>query len=323
MSPSPPSASVEVNVGIDVSKASLDWAGRGPQPAAGQAPNTPAGWAQLAPTLAALRPARIVLEATGGLERGLVAALAAAGLPVIVINPRQARRFAQATGQLAKTDAIDRQVLAHFAEALRPAVRPLPSAQEQALRELLARYGQLVEMHTAELHRQAGATTPRVQASVQATLAFLERQLQDVQAELDQQIQQSPAWRAKDQLLQEVKSVGPVTSRTLLALVPELGRLNRQQIAALVGVAPFACDSGQCRGQRHIRGGRGPVRAVLYMATLSAVRWHPKLREFYQRLRQAGKRAKVALVAAMRKLLVLLNARMREYYQARPEPLPT
>lgn len=305
------SRSVEVSVGIDVSKAQLDWAAVGLD-ARGQVSNDEAGWAALVQTLKPCHPTWVILEATGGLERAAVAALGGAGLPVVVVNPRQVRDFAKALGQLAKTDRIDAQVLARFGQAVRPALRPLPSPQEQALRDLVQRYGQLVEACTAEQNRLKQAQNPRVRKSVLGTLRFLIRERKRIEKELDDTLHASPLWHEQDQLLQGVKGVGPVTVRMLLSQLPELGKVSRQQIAALVGVAPLNRDSGQYRGKRCIWGGRSPVRAVLYMATLTAVRHNPVLRKMYQRLVAAGKLKKVALVACMRKFLTILNAMLRD-----------
>jgi transposase len=260
--------------------------------------------------LQALAPALVVVEATGGLESPLVAALAAAGVPVVVINPRQARDFAKATGQLAKTDAIDAAVLAHFAEAVRPTPRPLPDAATQELRAFLGRRRQLVDMLTTERTRYPRAPAS-IQAAIQEHITWLEQQVARLDRDLDQRLQASPVWRATDTLLRSVPGVGPVLSRTFLAQVPELGTLNRQKIAAIVGVAPFNRDSGTLRGKRTIWGGRAPVRAVLYMATLVATRHNPVIQTFYRRLLAAGKAKKVALTACMRKLLTILNAMVK------------
>lgn len=304
-----PAAGPAVFVGIDVAKATLDIAVR-PSGERWQVSNDDAALKTLVPRLAAGAPTLIVLEATGGFERAVVAALAAAGLPVVVANPRQVRDFARATGQLAKTDAIDAQVLALFAERVRPAPRPLPDAAAQALDALLTRRRQLLEMLVAEKNR-LGLARPPVRKGITQHIRWLERQLGDVDAELDTLIEQSPVWRATDDLLRSVPGVGPILSRTLLGELPELGRLNRKQIAALVGVAPLACDSGTLRGRRMVWGGRAPVRTVLYMSALVAARCNPVIRRFYQRLRAAGKPAKVALTACMRKLLTILNAMVR------------
>ena len=298
-----------VFVGIDVSKDALDVATR-PASGAAQVANDDAGVRVLVARLRECMPTLIVLEATGGYERAAVAALAAAGLPVVVANPRQVRDFARATGQLAKTDAIDAAMLALFAERVRPEIRQLPDAEAQALDALLASRRQLIEMLVAEGNRLALARKP-VRRGIAQHIRWLERQLADVDSDLDAAIQASPVWRAKEDLLRSVPGVGPVLSRTLLGELPELGRLGRKEIAALVGVAPLARDSGHFRGQRSAWGGRATIRPALYMAAVSATRCNPRIREFYRRLKAAGKPAKVALVACMRKLLVILNAMMR------------
>lgn len=253
----------------------------------------------------------IVVEATGGLERALVRALAAAQLPVIVVNPRQVRDFAKATGRLAKTDALDAQVLAHFAEAVRPALRPVPDAAMEEARALFARRRQLVDMVTAEKNRLERAVS-LVRPRIQSHLTWLTAALTQVDADLDETIQRSPIWQTQNDLLQRVPGVGPVMSRTLLANLPELGPLSPKQIAALVGVAPLNHDRGTLRGRRHVWGGRAPVRAALYMAALVATKWNPVIRRFYQRLLTVGKAKKVALVACMRKLLIILNAMLTQ-----------
>jgi transposase len=264
----------------------------------------------LVPRLHALRPALVVLEATGGYERAVVAALAAAGLPVVVANPRQIRAFARAVGQLAKTDRLDAAMLARFGAQVRPTPRALPDAQAEALDALLTRRRQLIEMLTAEKNRLAAAV-PAVRRGITQHIRWLERQLDDVDGELGALIEASPLWRAQDDLLQSVPGVGPVLSRTLLGELPELGRLTHKQIAALVGVAPMARDSGTWRGRRGVTGGRAPVRTALYMAAVTAAHHNPVIRVFYRRLRAAGKPAKVALTACMRKLLTILNAMAR------------
>ncbi len=298
-----------VFVGIDVAKATLEVAVR-PSGERWALSNEVPALSGLVTRLAVLAPTLIVLEATGGFEHAAVAALAAAGLPLVVANPRQVRDFARATGQLAKTDAIDAGLLALFAERVRPEARPLPDDATQALDAILTRRRQLIDMLTAERNR-LGVARPPVRRGITQHIRWLERQLDDVDAELGRLIEQSPVWRAQDHLLQSVPGVGPVVSRTLLGELPELGRLNRKEIAALVGVAPLARDSGTRRGKRLVWGGRAPVRAVLSMGALVATRWNPVLRQFYQRLRAAGKPAKVALVACMRKLLTILNAMVR------------
>jgi transposase len=307
----------ETFVGIDVSGAWLDVAVR-PSGAAWRSANDEAGVGELAGRLRALGPALVVLEATGGLERAAVAALALAGLAVAVVNPRQARDFAKATGRLAKTDALDAAALAHFAEALRPEPRPLPDAQAQALAALVERRRQVVGMLTAERNRRQQAPAA-VHAHLDAHIAWLEQALRALDDELDRTLRASPLWREREQLLRGVKGVGPVVARALVAGLPELGRLSTKRLAALVGVAPLARDSGAWRGGRAIWGGRGHVRAALYMATLSAVRYNPALHAFYERLVARGKPKKVALVASMHKLLGILNAVVRHGTPWRPD----
>ncbi len=296
-------------VGIDVSRDRLDVAVR-PSNAIWAVANDAVGIEDLVTRLRAVAPAGIVLEATGGLEAAVAAALAAAGLPVAVVNPRQARDFAKATGQLAKTDVLDARMLARFAEAIRPQVRPLPGAEQRRLAALVARRRQVVEMLVAERQRLARAL-PAVRARVAAHVAWLEAELAGLDGELADAIQASPLWRARDDLLRSVPGVGPVLSRTLLAALPELGHLDRKQIAALVGVAPLTRESGRLRGRRGIWGGRAEVRRVLYMAAVVAVRCNPTIRAFHERLVVAGKRPKVALVACMHKLLLILDAIVR------------
>ena len=300
--------STQVFVGIDVSKAQLDLALR-PE---GQfsVPNDEAGFAQVLERLRAVPPTLVVLEATGGLEIPLTGVLAAAGVPVVVVNPRQVRDFAKATGRLAKTDALDAQTLAHFAEVIRPELRPLPDEQTQALAAILARRRQLVEMLTAEKNRLASART-LVRKSLRTHIAWLERALHHTDTDLAQAIRESPVWREKEALLRSTPGVGPVMTTTLLANLPELGTLTGKQIAALVGVAPFNRDSGTMRGKRTVWGGRAQVRTVLYMGALVAARFNPVIRAFYQRLCAAGKAKKVVLTACMRKLLIILNAMLK------------
>jgi transposase len=299
--------------GMDVSKDTLDVAlVRGEEETTWQVSNTPAGWAQLVAACKERSLERIVLEATGGYERRAVAELSAAGLPVVVINPRQARDFAKATGRLAKTDRLDALGLARFAEAIRPLVRPMPCETALELQEKLARHRQLVQMRTAETNRLAQTRSEPVRKSIQAVLTFLEQQLEAIDRDIDERIEQCPAWRDKDRILQSVPGVGQHTARTLLASLPELGHCSRQQIAFLVGLAPLNRDSGKMRGTRAIYGGRGHVRQALYMATLTATRYNPLIRKHYQHLLQLGKKKKVALVACMRKLLCTLNAMLRK-----------
>ena len=305
-SPAPDCVPPTPFVGIDVAKARLDIALR-PSGEAWSAPNDPAGIDALVAHLQLRHPTRIVLEATGGLEVPLAAALAVVGRPVAVVNPRQVRNFAKAIGQLAKTDALDAQVLAHFAEAVMPPVRPIADAEARALAGLLSRRQQLLGMRVAEQQRQPTAQAA-VRAGIDRHLAYLTAEIRAVDAELHQAIRASPVWRARDALLQSVPGVGPLVATTLLADLPELGMLNRKAIAALVGVAPLNRDSGTLRGRRGIWGGRARVRTALYMAALVAIRWNPAIRAAYHRLRAAGKAAKVALVACMHKLLLVLNA---------------
>jgi transposase len=305
---------MEYFVGIDVAKATLDVAlldgALEPSGEVWRVPNDAAGIPDLVTRLVPLAPTLIVLAATGGYEIPITAALASAGLPVVVTNPRQVRDFAKACGRLAKTDVLDARLLARFAAQVRPTPRPLPSAAAQLLDALVTRRRQLIEMLTAETNRLGVARGP-VQRDIRQHIRWLERRLHDVDAELEAAIQASPIWRAKDDLLQSVPGVGRVVSRTLLAELPELGQLSRREIAALVGVAPLNRDSGQRRGSRLVWGGRAPVRAVLYMSALVASRANPVIRSFYERLRAAGKPPKVALTACMRKLLTILNAMVR------------
>jgi transposase len=297
-------------VGIDVSKDHLDVAVR-PSGEAFRAGRDEPGLAHTVARLVAAGPALVVLEATGGYEAPVAAALAAAGVPVAVVNPRQARQFAEATGKLAKTDRLDAHVLAHFAEAVKPEARPLPDADTAALAALVERRRQLVGMRVAEQNRLEQAPPP-IARQIRAHVAYLDRQIDRADRDLAAAVQASPVWRAKDDLLRSAPGVGPVLSRVLLTELPELGALSGRRVAALVGVAPVAKDSGKKTGARRIAGGRAGVRAALYMGCLSAVRFNPLARAVYQRLRAAGKPAKVALVAAMRKLLVALNAMVRD-----------
>ena len=300
-----------MSVGIDVSKAALVIAVQ-PSGESWTSGTTPAAIETLVARLRALAPTIVVVEATGGYERALVAACAAAGLPMAVVNPRQVRAFAQALGRTAKTDAVDAAVLADFGARVQPAARAVADAETHALAALVTRRRQLLEMLGMEQRRlEQAPPTGRITRDLRTHIRWLERRIDDVDDEIGTAIQASPIWRVQDDLLQRVPGVGPTTARTLLAELPELGRLDRRAIAALVGVAPFNCDSGQHRGHRHIWGGRASVRTSVYMAALSAARCNPILRPFYQRLRQAGKPAKVALVATMRKLLTILNAMMK------------
>jgi transposase len=298
-------------VGVDVAKAQLDIALR-PTGERWAVANDDAGMATLVARLQALQPTLIVFEATGGDQRAVVAALAATGLPVAVVNPRQARDFAKATGQLAKTDALDARALAHGAEAVRPTPRPLPDAQADELRALLARRRPWVAMRTAAQNR-LGNAPPRLQADIQAPITWLTTRLTALDDDLATPLRARPVWREREELLRSVPGMGPVCARTLRLDRPEWGTLSRQRLAALVGVAPLNRDSGTLRGSRTSWGGRAPVRATLYMSTLVAVRYNPVLKAFYDRLRAAGKVAKVALTACMRKLRTILNAMVKHH----------
>jgi transposase len=300
----------DVVVGIDVAKAGLDIAVR-PSGAERHLTNDPAGIAEAVGWLQTIRPQVIVVEATGGYEAPLVAELGIARQPVAVVNPRQVRDFARATGRLAKTDRLDAQVLAHFGQAVRPAPRPLPDAEAQALAALVERRRQVVAMRTAEENRLGATRVALVRTRIQAHLAWLEADLSEVDDELRRRLRASPLWREQDDLLQSVPGIGPLLSLTLVAELPELGRLSHGQIAALVGVAPLNRDSGTMRGRRAVWGGRRAVRTVLYMGTLRATRCNPTIRPFYERLLAAGKAKKVALVACMHKLLTILNAMVK------------
>jgi transposase len=308
---------VPLFVGIDGAKAQLDIALR-PTGQQWTVPTDPGGLATLVARLQAVRPTLIVLEATGGLERPAIVALATAGLPVVMVNPRQVRDFARATGQLAKTDALDARALAHFAEAVRPTPRPIPDAQTQELRALLGRRQQLIAMRTAEQNRLPGVAG-RLRTDIEAHITWLNARLATLDDDLDTALRASPLWRENDDLLQSVPGIGPVCARTFLLELPELGTLSRQQIAALVGVAPLNCDSGTMRGRRTIWGGRARVRAVLYMGTLVATRHNPRITMFYERLLAAGKTKKVALTACMHKLLTILNAMLKHRTPWQPQ----
>ena len=296
-------------VGIDVAKAALEMALR-PSDQLWQVLYDDAHVEALVAQLSELSPTLIVVEATGGLERTLVAALVAARLPVVVINPRLARDFAKATGRLAKTDRIDAQVLAHYGEAIRPSLRPLPDADTQQLRALVDRRRQLMGMMSAEQSR-LNTSPARICDSIAYHLTWLRQQVASLDDDLDGMLKASPLWLERDAILQSTPGVGPILSRTLMSQLPELGNLNRKEIAALVGVAPFNRDSGTWRGRRTIWGGRATVRAVLYMSTLVATRYNPVIREFYESLLAVGKVKKVALIACMRKLLTILNAMIK------------
>ncbi len=297
-------------IGIDVSKATLDIASL-PNGESWAVTNDDLGLAELTPRLVALAPVLVVLEATGGFETLAAITLAKAGLPIAVVNPRQVRDFAKAMGQLAKTDALDAGILAAFAQRMRPEPRPLPDEAAQLLDSLLTRRRQVVEMLTAEKNRLGFARGP-VKRDISQHIRWLEKRLTNVDGDLQDAVSSSPLYQAKADLLRSVPGVGPVTTFTLLASLPELGHLSRHQIAALVGVAPLNRDSGTLRGKRMVWGGRAPVRAVLYMAALVGIKHNPVLRQFYERLRAAGKPFKVAVTACMRKLLTILNAMLHQ-----------
>jgi transposase len=302
-------------VGIDVAQATL-MVGVLPAGRTWEVEYTAEGLEALVTELQPLAPARVVLEGTGGLQAMAVAALALAGLPVVVVNPRQVRDFARATGQLAKSDRLDALVLAHFAAAVEPPVRPLADADTTRLSEFVTRRRQMVEMRRVEEQRlvrlEQQRATRRVRTDVIEHIAWLTRRIERLDNELDEAIQASPVWSVQAQLYQSVRGVGPVVARTLLAELPELGTVNAKVIAALVGVAPYVCESGVWRGRRHIRGGRAEVRRVLYLAAMSGVRTNPVLQAYYARLVAAGKPRKVALIASAHKLLTILNAMARD-----------
>ena len=310
--PLPPSAKTggcDVYVGIDVAKAELVVAVR-PTGEHLTVKNDEQGLVKLVGHLKQLSPERIVLEASGGYETATVVALAREGLPVVVANARQVRQFAQALGRLAKTDGIDAEVIAHFAEAIKPEIRPLPDEAHRELEALVTRRRQLVEMRAAELNRLKTAPR-RIRPNIEAVVTFLSQQIDDNDGDLEKLLRSSNLWREADDLLQSVPGVGPVLSVTLMALLPELGTLDRKKIAALVGVAPLNNDSGERTGKRSTWGGRANIRAILYMATLAACRFNPPLAAFYKRLLERGKPPMVAIVASMRKLLTILNAILR------------
>lgn len=296
----------EVFAGIDVAQDQLDL-GLYPAGSTARYNTDHQGVAALIEHLRRACVTMVVIEATGGLEQRIALEIAAAGLNIAVVNPRQVRDFARGLGKLAKNDRIDALVLARFGHTVRPPARPLADEQERRFAELVARRRQLIDIRTAESNRLARAVAKTVIASHKAVLKTIDAQIDDIDQEIGDAIRQSPLWRTKDALLKSVPGVGDVMARTLLAELPELGTLNRNQIAALVGVAPYDNDSGHRRGRRSIRGGRASVRCVLYMATLTATRCNPAIRSFYRRLREAGKPVKLALVAAMRKLIITLN----------------
>lgn len=309
-------SSEAIFVGLDVAKLKLDLAVR-PTGETWSVANEEADVAQVVTRLRTLHPTLIVCEATGGYEQLAVTALVAAGLPIVVANPRQVRDFAKGTGQLAKTDALDAGILALFAERVHPTPRALPDEAARLLDALLTRRRQLLEMLTAEKNRLGIAPRP-LHRAIRQHVRWLERELDDVTGQLAALIEASPVWQVKHNLLQSVPGIGPIVSAVLLGELPELGTLTHKQIAALVGVAPLARDSGRWRGKRFVWGGRAPVRTALFLAALCARRWNPAVRPFYERLIAAGKPKKVALIACARKLLTIANAMMRDgaYWRA-------
>ena len=301
-------------VGIDVSKDRLDVHVR-PSGDTFAVMHDSEGMAALIDKLRSLSPQLIVLEATGGLQNRVAAMLVAASLPTAVVNPRQVRDFAKATGRLAKTDALDAQAIAHFAEAIRPEPRPVSDEEAQVLQALVARRRQLVEMRVAEKNRRQQVQKPLLRKRLDDHITWLAEAIAEIDNDLDQHIKQSPAWRAKEDLLTSVPGIGNTIARTLIADLPELGTLTRKRIAALVGIAPFNRDSGKMRGKRSVTGGRATVRSSLFMATMVAIRYNKVIRTAYQHFLDAGKPKMVALVACMRKLLVILNAILRDHKQ--------
>jgi transposase len=311
--------SISIFVGIDVSKSRLDVA-VGERGEFWNEPNDAKGISRLVERLKKVKPTLIVLESTGGLERAVLIELNRAGLAVAMVNPGRVREYAKSIGQLAKTDKLDARLLARFAAAVQPAVTQLPNEAEEHLSALLARRKQLLEMLIAEENRLS-STSRSMSAKIEKHIAWLKEELDDLNKEIDDFNRQDPERKAKNELMQSVKGVGPITASTLAADLPELGQLNKKKIAALVGVAPFNQDSGRMRGKRRIKGGRSSVRQVLYMAAIAATRFNPVIRAFYQSLLLRGKLKKVAIVACMHKLLVILNAMVRTKQPWR-EPQP-
>ena len=309
-----------VVVGIDVSKAQLDTAFGAEAAVVGLA-NDAAAISQLLERLKALRPSLVVMEASGGYETAAATAIAAAGWRLAVVNPRQVRDFARATGRLAKTDRIDARILSVFGKAIEPQVTSLPDEEAQALQALLLRRQQLVTMRGQESQRLEHAQSV-MRKNIKKHIDWLDQEIDKLDVDLTAGLRKSPAWRAKDELLRSFKGVGRITSGTLLVALPELGRLDRRKIAALVGLAPFNRDSGAMRGRRSIYGGRARIRTLLYMAATTAIRCNPVIRAFYERLKSRGKPHKVALVACMRKMLTILNAMVRESTPWTPETKP-
>ena len=302
--------STNVFAGVDVSKGTLDIA-FSPDGKSMTVDNNDDGIKELCRLFKKKSPELIVLEATGGLEALAASTLTTKGFSVAVVNPRQVRDFAKATGRLAKTDALDAQVIARFAEAIKPEARPLKAENEQEFSELIARRTQVIQMLVAEKNRLGRTGRKRIRNELKEHIVWLERRLKKTDKDIESAIKESPVWMVKDDLLRSVPGVGKVLSMSLLAKMPELGRLDRKQVAALVGVAPLNRDSGKFRGSRRIWGGRADVRTALYMATLSAVRFNPVIRDFYTQLKERGKKPKVALTACMRKLIVMLNAMLK------------
>ncbi len=306
-------------VGVDVCKDFLDAHAR-PAGLHRRFDNTPAGIEQLVAWVQSVAPERVVFESTGPYQKAAVGALLAAGLPAVVVNARQVRDFAKGIGQLAKTDTLDAGILAHFGEVVATVVRPLPPKEVAEFRDLCDRRGQLVRMLAAEKnHRHAAkGASAKVVKNIDKHIAFLERQIEELEDRLDKLVSASETFKAKDELLQSIVGIGPQVSRTLLVHLPELGQGSRQAIAALVGLAPFADDSGTCSGIRHIRGGRAKVRRALYQAAVAAIRYCPTMKVFYASLKARGKASKVALIAVARKLLVLANALLRDGTRYQP-----
>lgn len=304
-------------VGIDVSKDALD-VGVIPKEDVRRFTNDDDGCRELAVWLGSLSADLIILESTGGLEMKAAGVLSSAGLPAVIVNPRQVRNFARALGKIAKTDAIDALVIARFAQAVQPKVRPLKDDQTLELKALVTRRRQLNDMLVAEQNRLKGAHHQRVKKSIAATISWLKSQIEDTDKDISDSISNNDIWRDKEEILTSVKGVGPVLSASLLCLLPELGTLCRKKISALVGVCPYNRDSGFYRGKRRISGGRADIRSVLYMATLAATRYNPVIKAFYERLKQGGKLPKVAIVACMRKLLTILNAMLKSRQKWNP-----
>ena len=302
--------STEYFVGIDVSKDTLDVCVY-PTQDTFRVPNSPDGVDELIKRLKPIKPRLVVFEATGGYETLAVSSLSAAGLPVVVVNPRQIRDFAKSIGRLAKTDVIDAGVIAHFASAVRPELRPMKDSASQELTGLVTRRRQIVGMIVAETNRLQAATR-RNRRDIQRHIRWLQKRQAQIDDEIKREIKNGPLWRTTDHILQSAPGVGPATSSMLISCVPELGQLNNKKIACLIGVAPLNRDSGRYKGRRTIWGGRAQVRSVLYMSALSAIQYNPVIRQFYQRLTEAGKCFKVAIVACMRKLLIILNAMVRD-----------